>query len=152
MWRYILLLDKMCPPQNRGNPTVDCMALIVKRVWFPTNINETRGGGYFTTSLCSRQAHWHKMGWTCPPCFFLCLFHLPYMKECILILKILVCIPKGDKYFTKEMERNLFIQTERVSYIHHWLCNWPSVIPFRYPNPTIHIKPTTNPSHELTKV
>ena len=84
--------------------------------------------------------------------FVPCLFHQTHMKESILVLKLPVYIPKEGEYFVKVMARHVFVQPKRVSSIHHWRCNWLPVTPFRYPNPTSHIKPTTNPPHELTKI
>ena len=48
--------------------------------------------------------------------------------------------------------QGMYLLKKKVSYMHIWNYNWPPVTPVRYPNPTSHIRPTTNPPYELTKV
>ena len=44
LFRSILPLYNISHPQNQGNPPEYCMALIFKRMWFPPNTHESRGG------------------------------------------------------------------------------------------------------------
>ena len=73
------------------------------------------------------------------------LLHPPHMKESILIMHFPVCIHKWGNDFIKAMARHVFVETKRGSSMHHWRFNLPPVTPVKYPNPTSHVKPTTNP-------
>ena len=50
---------------------------------------------------------------------FSCQFHLPHMKESILILHFTILITKGGNDYINATERHVFVQMKRGSSMHH---------------------------------